>query len=58
MIVVGGYPNHSLDVPTVDDAANKLWDIIDSFNDNNSVKKKAFEIKIATVDYHNVPNGS
>ena len=58
MIVVGGYPNHSLDVPTVDDAANKLWDIIDSFNDNNSGKKKAYEIKTATVVYQNVPNGN
>ena len=56
MIFVGGYPNHSLDVLTVYDSAAKLWDNIDSFNDNNSGKKKAYEIKIATVVYHNVPN--
>ena len=31
-----------------DDAATKLQDIIYSFNDKNSGKKKAYEIKLAT----------
>ena len=32
-----------------DDAATKLQDIIYSFNDKNSGKKKAYEIKPTTV---------
>ena len=56
-IVGGDYPNHALDVPMSDDAATKLQDIIDSFNDNNSNKKKAYEIKLATFVYQNFPNG-
>ena len=52
----GSYPNHALDVPTGDDAATKLRDIIDSFNDKNSGKNKAYEIKLTAVVYQNVPN--
>ena len=44
----GSYPNHALDVPTGDDAATKLRDIIDYFNDKNSGKNKAYEIKLTT----------
>ena len=56
-IVGGAYPNHSLDAPMGDDAANKLQDIIDYLRDKNSGKKKAYEIKPTTVFYKNVPNG-
>ena len=44
-------------MPTGNDAATKLRDDIDSFNDNNSGKNKACEIKLATVVYQNVPHG-
>ena len=43
-IVGGYYPNHSIDVPTGDDAATKLQDIIDSFNDKNSVKRRPMKL--------------
>ena len=56
-IVGGAYPNHALDVPMGENAANKLQYIIDSFNYKNSGKKRAYEIKLASVVYQNVPNG-
>ena len=56
-IVGGAYRNHDLDVPTGDDTATKLRDIIDSFNGNNIGKNNAYEIKRATVVYPNFPNG-
>ena len=43
-------------MPTGDDDATKLKDVIGSFNDNNSDKKKSYEIQIATVVYQNFPN--
>ena len=43
-------------MPAGDDVDTKLQDVIDSFNDNNSGKNKAYEIKITTVVYQNVPN--
>ena len=57
-IVCGAYPNHALDAHMGDDAATKLQDIIDYFNDKNSNKKKAYEIKLATFFNQNVPNGN
>ena len=56
-IVGGDYLNHALDVPMGDDAATKLQDIIDSSYDKNSGKKKAYEIKLATVVYPKIPRG-
>ena len=56
-IVGGAYTNHALDVPTGEQDANKLRDIIHAFNDKNSGKNKAYEIKLATVVYKNVPDG-
>ena len=55
-IVGGAYLNHALDMPTGDSASTKLKYVIGSFNDNNSGKKKADEIKIATVVYQKFPD--
>ena len=54
-IVGGAYPNHALNIPTGDDDDNKLREIIDSFNDKNSGKKKDYKIKPETVVYQKCP---
>ena len=39
-IVGGYYLNNALDVPTGDDSATKIRDVIDSLNDKNNGKKE------------------
>ena len=44
-------------MPKGDGDDTKLQYIIDSFNENNSDKNKAYEVKLTTVVYQNSPNG-